>query len=129
MLHRLDGGVDARVGGEQDHQRVRVRLLDLLQDGQPVRIGQPIVEQDEIDAFATPLERLGRGLRLQQTIALLLQPRRQRPANELLVVDDQNRGCVHRGQYTRNAEQPTPGRRGPTTTCVRLKSHRGDGGR
>ena len=61
VLHRLHGGLDARVGSEEDHQRVRVRFFDLFQDSETVRIGQPIIEQDEIDPFATPLERVGRG--------------------------------------------------------------------
>ena len=51
-LHRFDGGVDARIGGQQDHQRVGIGLLDLLQDRQAVGVGQPVVEQHEIDALA-----------------------------------------------------------------------------
>ena len=39
------------------------RFLDLLQHRQAVGVGQPVVEQDQIDAFAMLLERLGGGCR------------------------------------------------------------------
>ena len=49
-LHRLDGGLDADERREQDHQDVGIELLQLAQDRQAVGVGQPIVEQDEVDA-------------------------------------------------------------------------------
>ena len=50
-LHRLDGGLDAGVRGQQNHQDVLIELLDLAQDRDAVGVGQAVVEQDEIDAF------------------------------------------------------------------------------
>ena len=41
------------------------------------------------------LERLGGGLRLDDPIAFLREAIAQRPADELLVVDDENRGFGH----------------------------------
>ena len=96
VLHGFHGGVDARVAGEEDHQRVRVGLLDLFQDGQTIAIGQPIVEQHEIDTFAAPLERFGGVFCFQHPVALVFQPGGQRPADQLLVVDHQNRRRLHR---------------------------------
>ena len=59
-LHRLDRGVDAGVGREQDDERVGIELLQLAQDGDAVEIGQLVVEQHQIDALAAVLERLRR---------------------------------------------------------------------
>ena len=61
----------------------------------PSPVGQPVVEQHEIDPFAMLLERLGGRLRLDHAIAFLREPIVQRPANQLLVVDDENRGFGH----------------------------------
>ena len=51
-LHRLDGGVDRGIGGQQDDEDVGVVLLDLAQHGDAVDVGQLVVEQHEIDAVA-----------------------------------------------------------------------------
>ena len=76
-----------------------IGVLDLFQDGQPVAVRKPVVEQDGIDAFATARERVGRRFRLQESIALLLQPRGQRPADQRLIVHDQDCRCLHSVQY------------------------------
>ena len=68
-LHRLHGHVDARERGEQNHQRVGIRLLDLPENGEPVRVGQAVIQEHEVDALAMLLERLGGVLRLQHTVA------------------------------------------------------------
>ena len=73
-----------------------VGLLDLLQHRQAVGVGQLIVEQDEVDA--APAKRSSasrRRLGFDDAVALCRQPLGQRPANQLLVVDDQNRGDGH----------------------------------
>ena len=96
-LHRLDRHVDARERRQQNHERVGVRFFDLLQDRQSVRIRQTVIEQHEVDAFAMLLERFGGGLRLDDAIAFLREAIAQRPADQLLVVDDENRGFGHIG--------------------------------
>ena len=95
VLHRLDGRLDARVRGQQDDQRVGVALLDLLEDRQAVAVRQLVVEQHEVDAFGVALERRRGGVGLDDAIAFLREPLGQRPANQLLVVDDENRRRLH----------------------------------
>jgi hypothetical protein len=40
VFHRLDGGIDARVRGQQDDERIGVALLDALEHAHAVTIGQ-----------------------------------------------------------------------------------------
>ena len=70
-LHRLDGVLDRREGGHQDDQRLGRLLLDSAQHGQAVAVGQLEVEQHQIDALATLLERLGGRRRLEDGVALV----------------------------------------------------------
>ena len=70
-------------------------FLHLPQHGQTVRVGQAVIEQHEVDPFAVLLDRFGGGLRLDHAIAFLRQPVVQRPADELLVVYDENRRFRH----------------------------------
>ena len=95
VLHRLDGVVDARIGRQQNDQRVRIVLLDLLQDGEPVRVGQAEIEQHEIHAFPVAFDRLGGGLRLENAIPFLTESIGEGPANQLLVVDDEDGRRTH----------------------------------
>ena len=95
VLHRLDGVVDARIGGQEDDQRVRVVLLDLLEHREAVGVRQAEIEQHEIHAFAMALERLGGGFGLENAVALLAEPIGQRPANQLFVVDDEDGRRAH----------------------------------
>src|SRR5207249_3630459 len=83
-------GRDARQRGEQDHQDVRIDLLQLPEDRQAVHVGQPVVQEDEVHAFLELLERLAAGARLEDVVALRAQPLPQRPANQIFVVDDQD---------------------------------------
>ena len=94
-LHRLDRDIDAGKCGEENDERVRVRLLHFFQNGEPVGVRQPVIEQDEVDAFAVLLQRFGGGLRLEHAIAFVREPIVQRPANQLLVINDQNRRFGH----------------------------------
>ena len=94
-LHGLDGGLDAGVRRQQNHQDVLVELLDLPQDGDAVGVGQPIVEQDEIDALGQLLHGGAPGVRLEHVVSLGLEAFGQRPANQGFVVDDKNRGFRH----------------------------------
>ena len=73
-LHRFDGHVDARKRRQQNDQRLGIGFLHLLQHRQPVRVGQAVVEQDQVDSFAMLLERLGGGLRLDHAIPFLREP-------------------------------------------------------
>ena len=72
-----------------------VALLDFLEHRQTVPVGQPIVEQDQIDAVPALGERLGGGCGLDDAVPFALETVGQRPANELLVVDHENRWRRH----------------------------------
>ena len=91
-LHRLDRGVHRGVGGQQDDDDVGVVLLDPAQHGDAVDVGQLVVEQHEIDAVGDALERLLAGRRLHHVVPVGPQALDQRPADQRLVVDDQDRG-------------------------------------
>ena len=84
LLHRLHRQLDARVPGQHDDEGVGTRLLDLLEHREPVGVGQPVVQEHQIHAFATALVRLGCGLGFEDSIALLGQAAGQRPPNELV---------------------------------------------
>ncbi len=83
------------MGGEHDHERVRVELAQLLQDGEAVAVGQFVVEQDEIDALVRLLDGLGRGARLDDFVAVLAQALCQRPSNQLFIVDNEDAARGH----------------------------------
>ena len=94
-LHRLDGGADLGVGGQHDHQRVGIRLLDLLQHRQAVRVGQREIEQHEVDAVAVLRHGFTRRAGFDGPIAFFLETVDQRPANQRLIVDDEDGGVRH----------------------------------
>ena len=94
-LHRLDRHVDARKCRQQNHQRIGIGFLDLPQHRQAVGVGQPVVEQHQVDPFVMLLERFGGRLRLDHAVAFLREPIVQRPADQLLVVDDKNSRFSH----------------------------------
>jgi hypothetical protein len=95
LLHRLHGGFHAGIRGEENDQRVGGPFLDSLEHRQTIAIGQPVVEQDEIDALLALGQRLGRSAGFDNVVAFGLQAVAERPANQLLVVDDEDRGSVH----------------------------------
>ena len=66
LLHRLDGGLDARVRGQQDDERVGIALLDPLEHRQAVAVRQPVVEQHQIDALLALRERRRPPCRLRR---------------------------------------------------------------
>ena len=96
-LHRLDGGLDAGVGREQDDQDVLIELLHLAKHRHAVGVGQPVVEEHEIDAFGELLERGFPGVGFEDVVAFGLEAFAERPADEGFVVDNQDRGF---GQVT-----------------------------
>ena len=100
FLHRFDRGLDAGVGGEEDDEGVGVELLDALEHGHAVHVGQLVIEEHEIDAVARALERLLAGAGLLDVIPFGAHPLGQRPANQLLVVDHQNPCARHRHYLT-----------------------------
>ncbi len=118
VLHRLDRVVHARVRRQHDDQRVGVVLLDLLQDRQPVGIRQPVVQQDEIDALVAAGERLGGGLRFDNPIALVREAAGQRPANQLLVVHDEDGRGLHEGWLSIRGGRTPPAHRGGGTAGI-----------
>ena len=95
VLHRLDGVVDARIRGQQDDQRIRIVLLDLLEHGEAVGVWQSEVEQHEVHAFPMPFDRFRRGFGLENPVALLTESIGQGPANQLFVVDDEDGRRAH----------------------------------
>ena len=97
VLHRLDGVVDARIRGQQDDERVRVGLLDLLEDREAVGVRKAEVEQDEVHAFPMTFDRLPGGLGLEDAVPFLGQPIGERPADQLLVVNDEDGRRAHDG--------------------------------
>ncbi len=88
QLHGVDRSLDAHERREQDDQHVRIERLHLTQDGQAVRVRQAVVQEHEIDAFLELLQsRLAIG-GFPDLIPVALQPLAERPANEVLVVDN-----------------------------------------
>jgi hypothetical protein len=87
-LHRLDRRFDARIGGEENDERVLVELLDFAQHRNTVGVRQFVIEQDEVNTFSKLLERRGPGCGLEDPVALALQPLGQRPPDEFFVVDN-----------------------------------------
>ena len=79
LLHRLDDRFDAGVGRQHDHHGVGIGFLDLLQHAQPVTVGQGVIEQHEIGAFAMTLHGFTAGCGLERAIALLAQAIGERP--------------------------------------------------
>ena len=63
---------------------------DLAQHRDAVGVGELVVEQDEVDALAHLLERPRARLRLEDLIALTLEPLGQRPADQGFVIDNEN---------------------------------------
>jgi hypothetical protein len=91
-LHRRDGRLDVGVGRQEDDQRVGIEFLQLAEDGDAIEIGQLVIEQDEIDALLRMLQCLGAILRFEDLVAFTAQALRERPANQLFIVDDEDRG-------------------------------------
>ena len=60
-----------------------------------VGVGQPVVEQDEVDALGKLLQRGASGLGLEHLVPFRLEALGQRPADQGFVVDDENRGFGH----------------------------------
>ena len=95
VLHRFNGDLDARVPGEHDDNGFRAGLLDLLEDRQSVGVGQTVVEHHQVQPFAAPLVCLSRRFSFEDAIAFLREATRQRPANQLVVVDDKDGWGLH----------------------------------
>ena len=94
-LHRLDGVFDRGVRGHEDHERFRRGVLDVAQNGQPVPIRQLVVQQDNVGAEPDPVDRLGGGSSFNDVVALAAKALAERPANQVFVIDDEQRRGSH----------------------------------
>jgi hypothetical protein len=70
----------------------------LLQDDEAVAIRQPEIEEHEIDVRAALRDGFLRRARLDDRVPIAGQSLCQRPANQLLIVNDQD-GGRHNGDY------------------------------
>ncbi len=95
VLHRVDRGVDTRVSGQQNHQRVGIALLDPFEHAEPVTVRQSVIEQDQIDTLVVFGESAGRRLGFDYAVPFRSEPLGERPANQLLVVNDEDGGRLH----------------------------------
>ena len=75
-LHRFDGGVNARIRGQQDNQDVLIELLDLSKHADAVCVRQPIIEKHQVDAFGEFLQGGFPSLGLEDFVALGVEPLR-----------------------------------------------------
>ena len=108
-LHRLDRGFDAGIRGQEDHQRVLIQFLDLAEDRDPVGVGQPIVEQDQIDAFGEPLHGRLTGVGLEHVVSLGLEAFGQRPADQGFIIDDEHGSVWHGAESETVCGSAVPG--------------------
>jgi len=87
--HRLDGGGDVGVGGEDDDGRRGPQLHQPCEDVQPVVGPQLEVQEDCVESFGLGgLDRLGGGGSLGRDVAGRLHRDPRRPSNRWLVVND-----------------------------------------
>src|SRR5262249_21219942 len=90
QLHRRHRGADRLDGGDQDDLHVVVEGLDLLQDGDAVDVGQPDVQEHQVDLRRPEgLEGVGcvRGL---QDVVLVFQDQAEGIPQAGVVVHDQD---------------------------------------
>ena len=71
-LHRLDGVLDRRESGHEDHQRLGGLFLDAAQQGDAIVIGQAEIEQHEIDVGCELRHGFRAGARFEQVVVSLL---------------------------------------------------------
>ena len=95
QLHRLDRGLDAGVRRQEDDQDVLIELLHLAENRDAVGIGEPVVEQDQVDPLRKLVQRAAPGVGLEHVIALRPQTLGEGPANQRFVIDDQDGGFAH----------------------------------
>jgi len=94
-LHRLDRVLDRRERRHQDDLDVGRLRLDAAEHLQAVAVGQPVVEEHEVDLARNLRDRVGRRGRFENVVAVAPQPLPKRPADERLVVDDEDGGGGH----------------------------------
>ena len=94
-LHRLDGVLDGGKRGHEDHRRFWRSLFDVLQNAETIPVRQLEIKQHQIDVFRGVLNGSGRSLGLEDVVSLLLEALLQRPPQQRLVIDDQQRGTGH----------------------------------
>ena len=93
VLHRLDRDVHRGVRGHHEHDEVGVRGERALQRLDAVDARQPDVEEHDVGRVrGEQLERLLAGLRREHLVAAALEALGDGPADELLVVDDEDAG-------------------------------------
>ena len=90
-LHRLHGALDRAVGGHHHHRDLRLLLPDPFENLYSGGIGQAVVQHQQVAVFfLEQLEGGLAGLGLGDLVPLVLEPRLHRPADQLLVLDDQD---------------------------------------
>ena len=96
--HRLDRRVDVAVAGDHDDRCREVSITEFREHVQAVAVGQPHVEQDEIELVArhqgAPADPVRGG---GDRVTLVLEDPPQRLPDAGLVVDDQNAGLARHG--------------------------------
>jgi hypothetical protein len=108
-LHGPHRGIHRGVGRDEDREELRQALADAREHLEPVDVGQPVVEEQQVVfLLLQELEPLGAGLGRVDEVALALQPLRERPADELLVLDDEDACSPH--DPAKLARSRTPGK-------------------
>jgi hypothetical protein len=96
----------------EDHECVGRDFLDSPQQRESIAVRQAEVEEHEIDLFGHLLERRGRCGRLLYLVAFARQPLPQRPANQILVVNDEHacsrHGAIPAGNIPRQSAENSP---------------------
>ena len=104
-LERLDGVSRRVVPRHHDAGQVGLDLVDLTHQLQAVQARHLDVAQDEVDAGrGDEVERLGGVARGRDLVADARQDALDGPSVELLVVDDEDLGLLHRWDGLRSAE-------------------------
>ncbi len=76
LPHRLDRALDRRVGGDDDHDGVRISPADLAQDFQTRAVGEHEVQEDQVMGVRfESLERFRAGLGRSHLVAFALEKR------------------------------------------------------
>ena len=92
----LDGRVHVRVGRQQDHEDIRIDLPDLLQHGNAVKVGEPVVQDREVHAGPRLSDGRRAVLRFQDGVARRGESPADRPPDQLFVINDQDCFVCHK---------------------------------
>ncbi len=75
---------------QHDHEDVGIEIAELPEHGDPVVVRQLVVEQDQVDSRLGAIQRLGGRAGFNRLMAVGTKPLDQRPANQILVIDDEH---------------------------------------